>query len=74
VRCPKTWEFDTARNPVNGSQFRRDVKLAQKRGEDTVKFRDVILLLIEGIGFHVDPEQEPIQFDGAVAVGLPSAA
>jgi mRNA-degrading endonuclease YafQ of YafQ-DinJ toxin-antitoxin module len=34
------------RNPVKGAQFRRDVKLAQKRGKDTVKLREVILLLI----------------------------
>ena len=36
------------RNPVEGSQFRRDVKLAQKRGKDVAKLREAILLLIEG--------------------------
>ena len=36
------------RNPVSGAQFRRDVKLAQKRGKDMAKLREVILLLIEG--------------------------
>jgi mRNA interferase YafQ len=36
------------RNPVHGAQFRRDVKLAQKRGKDMAKLREVILLLIEG--------------------------
>jgi mRNA interferase YafQ len=36
------------RNPISGAQFRRDVKLAAKRGKDLVKLRDVILLLIEG--------------------------
>jgi mRNA-degrading endonuclease YafQ of YafQ-DinJ toxin-antitoxin module len=36
------------RNPVKGAQFRRDVKLARKRGQDTAKLREVILLLIEG--------------------------
>ena len=36
------------RNPVVGGQFRRDVKLAQKRGKDTAKLREVIQLLIEG--------------------------
>jgi mRNA interferase YafQ len=35
------------RNPVPGAQFRRDVKLAQKRGKDMAKLRQVILLLIE---------------------------
>ena len=34
------------RNPIIGTQFRRDVKLAQKRGKDMAKLRDVILLLI----------------------------
>jgi mRNA interferase YafQ len=36
------------RNPVRGAQFRRDVKLAQKRGKDMAKLRDVILLLVDG--------------------------
>jgi mRNA interferase YafQ len=36
------------RNPVEGTQFRRDVKLAKKRGKDVAKLREVILLLIEG--------------------------
>jgi mRNA interferase YafQ len=35
------------RNPVSGSQFRRDVKLVQKRGKDMAKLRAVIALLIE---------------------------
>jgi mRNA interferase YafQ len=30
------------------AQFRRDVKLAQKRGKDMAKLRELILLLIEG--------------------------
>ena len=36
------------RNPITGAQFRRDVKLAQKRDKDMAKLREVILLLIEG--------------------------
>ena len=36
------------RNALSGAQFRRDVKLAQKRGKDMAKLREVILLLIEG--------------------------
>lgn len=36
------------RTPISGAQFRRDVKLAQKRGKDMAKRREVILLLIEG--------------------------
>ena len=33
---------------INAAQFRRDVKLAQQRGKDTAKLREVIQLLIEG--------------------------
>ena len=36
------------RTPIGGAQFRRDVKLAQKRGKDMAKLREVILLLVEG--------------------------
>lgn len=36
------------RNAVYGAQFRRDLKLARKRGKNMAKLRDVILLLIEG--------------------------
>lgn len=35
-------------NPVRGAQFRRDVKLAQRRGRDMQKLRQVIQFLIEG--------------------------
>ena len=34
------------RNVIRGAQFRRDVKLAQKRGKDMEKLREVIRLLI----------------------------
>jgi mRNA interferase YafQ len=36
------------RNPVPGAQFRRDVKLAKKRGKGMAKLREAILLPIEG--------------------------
>ena len=36
------------RTPISGAQFRRDVKLAQKRGKDMAKLREAILLLVEG--------------------------
>jgi mRNA interferase YafQ len=36
------------RSVVRNGQFRRDVKLAQKRGKDMAKLREVILLLVEG--------------------------
>ena len=38
----------TARNLISGAQFRRDIKLAQRRGKDTSKLRELILLLAEG--------------------------
>jgi mRNA interferase YafQ len=36
------------RTPISGAQFRRDVKLAQKRGKDMDRLREVILRLVEG--------------------------
>ncbi len=36
------------RTPISGAQFRRDVKLAQRRGKDMAKLRQVIVLLVEG--------------------------
>ena len=36
------------RTAVNGAQFHRDVKLAQRRGKDTAKLREAILLLLDG--------------------------
>ena len=36
------------RNLISGAQFRRDVKLAQRRGKDMSKLRELISLLAEG--------------------------
>ena len=36
------------RNLISTAQFRRDVKLAQRRGKDMSRLRGVILLLAEG--------------------------
>jgi mRNA interferase YafQ len=36
------------RSPIIGGQFRRDVKLAEKRGKDMAKLREIILLLVDG--------------------------
>ena len=33
---------------ISGAQFRRDVKLAQRRGKDMSKLRELISLLAEG--------------------------
>lgn len=35
------------RNPIQGGQFKRDVKLNKSRGKDMSKLRDVMSLLIE---------------------------
>jgi len=36
------------RNLIRGAQFRRDAKLAERRGKDLSKLRQLILLLAEG--------------------------
>lgn len=36
------------RNLISGAQFRRDVKLARRRGKDMSKLRELISLLTEG--------------------------
>ena len=36
------------RNAIRGTNFRRDVELAQRRGRDMKKLRALIQLLIEG--------------------------
>lgn len=35
------------REVIRGTQFKRDVKLAEKRGKNMAKLREVILLLLE---------------------------
>jgi mRNA interferase YafQ len=37
-----------ARNLISGGHFRRDVKLAQRRGKEMSKLRELILLLAKG--------------------------
>jgi mRNA interferase YafQ len=51
------------RNPVSGTQFRRDVKLAQKRGKDMAKLREVLLLLIEGSPLPPSHKDHPLGGD-----------
>ncbi len=36
------------RETIRSSQFKRDVKLAERRGKDMSKLRELILLLVEG--------------------------
>jgi mRNA interferase YafQ len=35
------------REVIRGTQFKRDVRLAEKRGKDMAKLRELILLLVE---------------------------
>ena len=48
------------RTPISGAQFRRDVKLAQRRGKDLAKLREIILLLIEGIPLPARYKDHPL--------------
>jgi mRNA interferase YafQ len=36
------------RHLLRGAQFKRDVKLAKKRGKDMAKLRELLMLLVEG--------------------------
>jgi mRNA interferase YafQ len=36
------------RNLLRGAQFKRDVKLVERRGKELAKLRELILLLVEG--------------------------
>ncbi|HWC00477.1 MAG TPA: type II toxin-antitoxin system YafQ family toxin [Bryobacteraceae bacterium] len=51
------------RSPIRGAQFRRDVKLAQKRGKDMAKLREAILLLIEGNPLPARFKDHPLSGD-----------
>ena len=51
------------RTPVSGAHFRRDVKLAKKRGKDMAKLREVILLLIEGVPLTARYKDHPLGGD-----------
>lgn len=51
------------RNPLRGARFRRDVKLAQRRGKDMTKLREVIVLLIEGRPLPPRYEDHPLGGD-----------
>lgn len=48
------------RTPIGGAQFRRDVKLAQKRGKDMAKLREIILPLIKGESLPARYKDHPL--------------
>ena len=49
------------RNPIRSSQFKRDVKLAEKRGKDMQKLRTLGLLLIEGTPLPEEYKDHPLK-------------
>jgi len=51
------------RNIVRGSQFKRDVKLAVKRGKDMAKLRELLMLLIEGKPLPARYKDHPLTGD-----------
>jgi mRNA interferase YafQ len=46
--------------PISAAQFRRDVKLAQKRGKDMTKLRELIVLLAEGKPLPARYKEHPL--------------
>ncbi len=51
----------TLRTAVRSTQFRKDVKLAQKRGKDMTKLRELILLLLESRPLPPQYNDDPLQ-------------
>jgi mRNA interferase YafQ len=51
------------REIVRGTQFKRDVKLAKKRGKDMAKLRDLIVLLAEGTKLPSSYKDHPLGGD-----------
>jgi mRNA interferase YafQ len=48
------------RNVVAGAQFRRDAKLAKRRGKDMTKLREAIAHLAEGTGLPPWYKDQPL--------------
>jgi mRNA interferase YafQ len=48
------------RNPISGTQFQRDVRLAQKRGKDMGKLREIISILVEGRSLPARCKDHPL--------------
>ena len=49
--------------PVQSGQFRRDVKLAKKRGKDLDKLKRVLELLLEGCALAPHYKDHPLRGD-----------
>jgi mRNA interferase YafQ len=74
--CGPRWRFfrqleisdgihQTVRIPISGAQFRRDVKLAERRGKDLSKLREAVLLLVEGAPLPLRLKDHPLSGDWA---------
>ena len=59
------------RQPAYSGQFKRDVKLAQKRGKDIGKLKTLLGLLIDGEPLPAVYLDHPLKGDGA-AFGTPT--
>ena len=49
------------RTAIRGTQFKKDVKLAQRRGKDINKLRDLIWLLLQGGPLPSHYKDHPLQ-------------
>jgi mRNA interferase YafQ len=49
------------RTAIRGTQFKKDVRLVQKRGKDVAKLRELILLLLEGRPLPAHHKDHPLQ-------------
>lgn len=49
------------RNPIQGTQFKRDVKLCIKRGKDMSKLKAIMLILIEDKPIPPEYKDHPLR-------------
>jgi mRNA interferase YafQ len=49
--------------PVSSGRFKRDVKVAEKRGKDMTKLRTVLTLLIQGDPLSIEYRDHPLRGD-----------
>lgn len=47
--------------PVRSGRFKKDVKLAEKRGKDLTKLRNILLLLLDGAALPPDYRDHPLK-------------
>ena len=49
------------RNPISGGQFKRDARLAVKRGKDMEKLRSLVLLLVKDGPIPANYKDHPLR-------------